>query len=198
MVETTIKAVKRNEKTNKVRVAGFTPGVLNGPGTNSTPVKFDTLAINKIISKHGMNAKMWVDIDNEKIFGFVKEIQKSPVEGKIIHVAVQMVSKDQEVKMLLPITFHGHTELEHNLLKVQVYKAEVEVFGKTAFMPDSLVVEVSEKELGAEITAADFTLPAEIKILDADNEIYAAIKSNVETSYDEPEEAKPEEAKSEE
>jgi large subunit ribosomal protein L25 len=191
MVETTIKALERSEKPNKVRLAGFTPGVLNGPGTASTTVKFDTLALNKIISKHGMNAKMWVEIGGEKIFGFIKEIQKHPVEGKIIHVAVQLVSKDQEVKMQLPITFHGHAELERRLLKVQVYKSEVEVFGKTAFMPDSIVVDVSEKEIGNEITAADFSLPEGIKILDADNEIYAIIKTNVEASHDEPEEEKP-------
>ncbi len=193
MVETTIKALERSEKPNKVRSAGFTPGVLNGPGTASTTVKFDTLALNKIISKHGTNAKMWVEIGGEKIFGFVKEIQKHPVEGRIIHVAVQLVSKDQEVKMQLPISFHGVSELERRLMKVQVYKAEVEVFGKTAFMPDSLVVDVAEKEIGAEITAADFIVPAELKILDADNEIYAIIKTNVEGSYDEPQEAKTEE-----
>ena len=186
MVETTIKAVERSEKPNKVRAEGFTPGVLNGPGTASTPVKFDTLAINKIISKHGMNAKMWVEIGGEKIFGFIKEIQKHPVEGRTIHVAIQLVSKDQEVKMQLPITFHGISEVERKLMKVQVYKSEVEVLGKTALMPDSLVVDVSEKELGAEITAADFNMPAELKILDADNEIYAIIKSSVEASFDEP------------
>ena len=187
MVETTIKAIVRSEKPNIVRAAGFTPGVLNGPGTASTTVKFDTLALNKIISKHGMNAKMWVEIGGEKLFGFVKEIQKHPVEGRIIHVAVQMVSKDQEVKMLLPITFHGLAELERKLMKVQVYKSEVEVFGKTAFMPDSLIVDVSEKETGAEITAADFTLPAEIKIADAEGEIYAVIKTPT-VEFDEPQE----------
>lgn len=187
MDETTIRAVERHGKPNKVRSEGFAPGVLNGPGTASAMVQFDPLALSRVITKHGPNAKVWVEYGAEKSFGFIKEIQKQPVEGKILHVAVQLVSKDQEVKMHLPITFHGIGEMEHRMLKVQVYKSEAEVFGKAELLPDSIVVDVSGKELGAEITAGDFCLPPDIKIADAVGEIYAVIKPTS-VAYDEPQE----------
>ena len=197
MEEIIIKAMERSEKPKKVRNAGFIPGVLNGPGTTSTSVQFETVALNKIIVKHGMNAKIWVELGADKKFGFIKEIQKHPVKEKITHIAIQLVSKDQEVKMHLPINFHGHAELEHRLLQVQVYKPEIEVSGKAALMPDMVVVEVSKKEIGDNVTAIDFNLPSGIKILDAENEIYAVVKAIQEKIVEEPEEVKPEEGNTE-
>ena len=191
MEEIILKAMARSEKPKKVRNAGFIPGVLNGPGTISTSVQFEIVALNKIIAKHGTNAKLWVQLGAEKKFGFIKEVQKNPVEGKVIHIAIQLVSKDQDVKMQLPITFHGHVELEHRFLQVHVYKSEVEVEGKAALMPDLVVVDISEKESGENISAIDFHLPPEIKILDSEHEIYAVIKAIKEEIVEEPEEVKP-------
>jgi large subunit ribosomal protein L25 len=186
-----LKALERNEKTNKVRNAGFIPGVLNGPGTASTSVKFENIALNKIITKHGHNAKIWVDLGDEKKFGYIKEVQRQPVEGNIIHVAIQIVSRDQEIKMKLPIVFHGQAELEHHLLKLQVHKSEIEVEGKTELIPDAAVADVSKKTAGENITALDFHLPSDIKILDAENEVYAVIKVVREAQAAESEEVNP-------
>ena len=191
MEETILKAMARSEKPNKVRNAGFIPGVLNGPGTTSTSVQFEIVALNKIIAKHGTHAKIWVELGAEEKFGFIKEVQKRPVEGNVIHISIQLVSTDQEVKMQLPITFHGHVELEHRLLQVQVYKSEVEIAGKAELMPDVVIVDVSKKESGENITAIDFHLPPEIKILDSEHKIYAIIKAIKEEIVEEPEEVKP-------
>jgi len=176
MEETILIATNRDEKPNITRKLGYIPGVLNGPGTASTSVKFQNLALNKIISKHGSNAKIWIELGSEKKFGYIKEIQRNPVEGKVIHVAIQLVAADQEVKMFLPIVFHGHGELKNKLLNLQVYKTDIEVFGVTVFMPDVAVVDVTSKKVGENVTAIDFHLPAEIKIIDAEDEVYAVVK----------------------
>lgn len=186
-----LKAVARTDKPNKVRNAGFIPGVLNGPGTTSTPVQFGNIELNKIIAKHGINAKLWVELGSEKKFGFIKEVQKHPVEGKVIHISIQLVSKDQEVKMQLPIIFHGNDELEHKLLQVQIRKSEIEVIGNAAQMPDEVVVDITEKKSGENVTASDFHLSPEIKILDAEDEIYASIKAARAEIVEEPKEVTP-------
>jgi len=185
-----LKAMERSEDPKKVRKAGFIPGVLNEAGSAATSVKFETSVLNKIIAKHGINAKVSVELGAEKKFGFIKEIQRQAVEDKIIHVTIQLVSKDQEVKMQLPINYHGHAELEHRSLQLQVYKSEVEVTAKAALMPDGVIVDVSGKESGENITAVNFNLPPEIKILDAADEIYAVIKAVKEEKVEETEEAK--------
>jgi len=189
MEEIILKTMLRTDTPKKVRLAGFIPGVLNESDLTSTSVQFVGTELNKIISKHGSNAKVWVTIGEDKKFGFIKEVQKSPLDRKIIHIAIQLVSKDQEIKMQLPISYHGREELEHKQLQVQVYKAEIDVSGKAVLMPDVIIVDVSKKELGDTITAADLNISAEITIHDAENEIYAVIKAIKEVVEEEPEEA---------
>jgi len=177
MEEIIIKAMERTEKPNKVRNAGFIPGVLSGPGKTSTSVKFESAVLNKIITKHGANAKLWVVLGDKKQFGFINEVQRHPVEGKIIHISIQLVAENQTVKMHLPINFLGHAELVHKLLQLQVCKSTVEVTGNATIIPDEVVVDVSEKKSGENVTSIDFHLPEGIKTLDPENEIYAIIKA---------------------
>ena len=191
MEELIIKAMPRSEKLNIVRKMGCIPGVLNGPGTASVSVKFEVLTLTKIITKHGTNAKMWIELESEKKFGYIKEIQRDAVDGKILHVAIQLVETDKEVKILLPINYHGAVELEHKLLQLQIYKSEIEVLGKVTLMPDEAVVDVSKKESGENVTAVDFNLPSGIKILTSENEIYAIIRNVKSEKVEVPEEVKP-------
>jgi large subunit ribosomal protein L25 len=191
MQETVLKAMARSESPKTVRNAGLVPGVLNGSDTSSVSVKFEAAALNKIIAQHGANAKIWVELGADKKFGFIKEVQKHPVDRKIIHVAIQLVSKDQDVKMQLPIAFHGRDDLEHKSLQLQIYKSEIDVVGKALLMPDVVIVDISKKELGETVTAADFKLPKEIKILDSEHETYAMIKAVKEEIVEAPEEVKP-------
>jgi len=185
MEATILQATSREQNPKKVRQAGFVPGVLNGSGTMTAAVQFEAAALNKIVTKHGTNAKIWIDFAGEKKFGFIKELQKHPVEGKIIHAEVQLVTKDQEIKMQLPLTYHGREELEHRLLQLQVYRTEIDVIGKPELMPDVVVIDVAGKEGGDLVTAADIHLPEGLKMLDAENEHYAIVKSSKETAADE-------------
>jgi large subunit ribosomal protein L25 len=191
MEEIVLKAVARSESPKKVRDSGFIPGVLNGPGTISTSVQFNAKELNKIIASNGANAKIWIALGDKKDFGFVKEIQRHNVERNILHVAIQLVSKDQVIKMQLPISYLGRDVLEHRQLQVQVFNSEVEVEGITALIPDGIVVDVAKKELGDNITASDFSLNPEIKILDSGHEIYAVIRAAKVVEAEEAEESKP-------
>lgn len=174
MEETILNAVERTMQPKQCREAGFTPGVLYGDSvTNSITVQFETVALKKVLATHGSNAKVWVNYGGNKKFGLVKEVQRHPVTSKVIHIDVFLVSKDHEIKMQIPIIFEGRDNLDGVLF--QVYKSEIEVLGKAALMPDSVVVDVSKMVLGATVTAKNFDLDKQIKITDSENEIYGII-----------------------
>lgn len=185
MEEVILKAMERVEKPKKVREGGFVPGVLYGEGTKATSVKFEASALKKILAKHGFNAKIWVLLNETKKFGFIKEVQKHPVEGKVIHIDVQLVSQDQEIKLQIPISFTGAEELERQMNVLQIYKSTVEVVGKASLMPNVIVVDVSNKNVGDAITFPDFGLDPEIKNNDGEGEIYGVIKVKQEQPADE-------------
>jgi len=192
MQETILKAFERTEKPQQARRAGFIPGVIMGEDKVSTSVKFEASALNKIVTNHGKNAKIWIEYGDEKNFGIIMELQKHPVEGKIIHASIKLFSAEQTTKMSLPIVFHGREELEHRMLELHVYKSDIEVSGKAALMPDKVVVDVSTKNLTDIITAADFKISDELKVLDEENITYAVFRAVREEVVEEPEEVKPE------
>ncbi|MGI6685582.1 MAG: 50S ribosomal protein L25 [Bacillota bacterium] len=194
MEEVILKAEERTEKGKKVRAEGFVPGILYGAGKKAISVKFEASALNKVLAKHGSNAKVWIDLNNKKQFSFIKEVQRHPVEGRVIHIDVQMVSQDQEIKLQIPLSFTGTEELDKKRLLLLVAKAEVEVIGKANLMPNVIVVNVADKEAGDTITSLDFDLDGEIKINDAEDEVYAVIKEKKEQPQEEPKEDEADEA----
>ena len=189
MKETTLKVKARTGNAKQVRDAGFIPGVLNASDASSTPIQFEAGPLNKTITQHGSNAKLWVELDGKKMSGYIKEVQRHPVEGKVIHVAVQLVGQEESVKLQLPIAFHGRDELENRQLQLVIHKPDVDVSGKSEDMPDIITVNITGLPTGSAITPASFKLPDGIKLLDAANEIYAVIKPVRRVIEEEPTEA---------
>lgn len=184
-----LNAFERTTKSKRFKENGFIAGVIYGDNVKeATSVKFEESSLRKILGKHGSNAKVWVKYGEGKKFGFIKEIQRHPVTAKITHIDVQLVSKNHEIKLQLPIEFKGEKNLVANLLKLNIQKTEIDVFGKMALMPDVVVIDVSEKKLGDTITIKSFNLDKEIKISDNEDEIYATITRLVEENNAESEE----------
>lgn len=176
MGEIVLNAIQRTMKSGKFNEVGFVPGVLYGEGVEKpSSVKFNELALKKILANHGANAKVWVDFESNKVFGFIKEIQRQPVTMKLVHIDVQLVSKDQEVKMQLPINFKGEESLNLKQLNLQVNKLEIDIVGNATLMPDVVDIDVSDKKLGDTITSKDFYLNPLLKISGDADEIYGTI-----------------------
>ena len=187
MEETILNAMERSTEARRFRESGYIPGVLYGDNISMTiPVKFETSELTRILARHGSNAKVWVKHGDNKSFGFIKEVQRNALTQQFRHIDVHLVSQNHEVKMQIPIIFKGRESLEHKVLLLQVYKSEIEVFGKASLMPDVGVVDVSEKELGDTITVNDFNLDQQIKITDSADEVYGVIAQQREQSVEEP------------
>lgn len=176
MKETILEAIERIKQPGKFKEIGFVPGVLYGDGVDvATPIKFEELALTKVITNHGSNAKVWIKYNNNKKFGFIKEVQKHPVSGSVIHIDVQIVSKDHEIKLQIPIVFKGEDDLTHRELQLQVYKSEITAFGKIALMPGAIYVDVSDKKLGDTITLSNFDLSKQLNVSEKEDEVYGRI-----------------------
>ena len=188
MEETILNAVERTMRPKQCRNAGFTPGALYGDSVaGSIPVQFETTALRKVLTVHGPNAKLWVKFNGNNKFGIIKEVQRHPVSAQIIHIDIDLVSQDHEVKLPIPIFFEGRENIKDALL--QVHKSEVEVSGKAKLIPDSIAVDVSALKVGDEITTASFNLDKEIKVLDNSGEVYGVIVAQKELIEDEEAEA---------
>lgn len=163
------------QKIRKFKEKGFIPGVIYGDSMKeTTPVKFQFQALQKLLNRYGDHAKIWVMINGEKKFGFIKDVQKHPVSHNLQHIDVQAVSKDHEVKIQVPIVFHGEEALNSKLLQLQVQKNIVDIMGKVGDIPDNIVIDVSEMDASDAVTEEHLSLNENIKLIH-EGEIYATI-----------------------
>ena len=187
MEEIILNAIARQKTSARFRELGFVPGVLYGDNIPAgSNVKFDEKALRTIINKHGSNANITVVFNDKKNVGFIKEIQRKPITGALVHVDIQVVSKEHEIKRQIPIVFNGEDILMSKNLQLNIAKSELLVFGKIALMPDTLFIDVSEMEIKDSITCADFVLDKNLKI--EEPEIIYAVVSEQKINYvEEPE-----------
>ncbi|MGI6299073.1 MAG: 50S ribosomal protein L25 [Saccharofermentanales bacterium] len=176
MKETTLLAQNRTGKPKQLRREGFIPGVLNSSDTTSFSVQFEAGPLKKLVSQQGPSAKLRVSMDGTESVGFIKEIQRNPVDSSIVHVAIQLVRQDESIRLALPITYHNREDLEYRDLLLTIVKAEVTVAGKPADMPNHIAVDLTGREADSTITPEELNLPAGLELQDAEDEIYAVVK----------------------
>jgi len=175
MEEIILNAIERQKTSARFRELGFVPGVLYGDNIPAgSNVKFDEKALRTIINKHGSNANITILFNDKKNVGFIKEIQRKPITGALVHIDIQIVSKEHEIKRQIPIVFNGEDVLMSKHLQLNVAKSEILVFGKIALMPDTIFVDVSEMDIKDSITCANFNLDTKLKIEEPDT-IYAVV-----------------------
>ncbi|MDD5602653.1 MAG: 50S ribosomal protein L25 [Eubacteriales bacterium] len=176
MDEFLIKAEERDPGKRRYREPGTIAGVLYGDGIEgSLPVSLQASPLQKLISVHGSHARLTLLLNNDEKIGILKEIQKNPMSGNIIHADIQLVSKTQEVKTKIPLVFTGREEFHQKELRLQVLRSEVEVQGVLSALPESIEIDVSSAGLGYSITLADLNLGDKIRILDREDEVYAQV-----------------------
>jgi len=175
MEEIILEAIQREKQTGRFNEIGFVPGVIYGDSIESAnSVKFDEKELKKVLNVHGSHAKIWIKFNNEKKFGFIKEVQRKPMSGALTHIDVQIVSKNHEIKRQIPIIFKGEDDLRNIQLTLQIYKSETTVFGKIALMPDTIHVDVSEMKLGDTVIFETFNLNKELKN-DSEDTVYGMV-----------------------
>lgn len=176
MVEAKLHATERVKQKGKFKESGFVPGAMYGDGIDgSISVKFETSELAKILTSHGRNAKLSVGYEKEKYPGIIKELQREPVSGRILHVDIQVLAKDHVQSFKVPIVFQGESELQGRQLMIKVHKPEITLQGTLSAVPESIAVDVSGKASGDTITLHDLKLSKKVTTDEADDAVFATV-----------------------
>jgi large subunit ribosomal protein L25 len=174
MSETILRADVRDETARKVRDKGFIPGVIYGTGVkDGMPIKFNELELNKVLRSQGMNPRMSIMLGDEEKHVLIKEIQRDPIKGNVIHVDLQAIAVDEVIRTTIPLAFEGREEVEGRGLLLEVYLFEIEVSGPANIIPESITVEVGESEAGDTVTMSDIELDSRITAVTPLDEVLA-------------------------
>jgi large subunit ribosomal protein L25 len=151
----------------RMRRQGQIPGVLYGGGEGPVPVTVAEGALRQAIAHRG--AVLEVSVDGGKAApAVVKEVQRHPVRGDVLHVDFLRVDLSKPIHATVPVEIVGADEspgiskggiLEH-------VTREVNVEALPADIPEAIQADVSKLDLSESLHLSDVTPPEGVKLLD--------------------------------
>lgn len=175
MAEITLKATTGRplgtRPSRRLRAEGKVPAVVYGLDADPVSVTVDWRPLREALTTEaGLNALIDLDIDGEVALTIVKELQRHPIRGDVLHLDFLRVSADAEITVDVPIVLTGEPVLvERADGTVEHLLFALSVNAKPADIPNEIAVDVSELEVDHAIRVGDLTLPAGVST-DADPE----------------------------
>lgn len=148
--------------------ANVIPAVVYGFGVESTPVSLERHGFELIESHHESLGTAIFKVSMEgagTLSALVKEIQKNPVNGRILHVDLLSIDMSQTLQTQVPLHYTGDAPGvdEGGILTASLNEIDVECLPTD--LPDSIDVDVSTMAMGDSLHVSDIVAPEGITIL---------------------------------
>ena len=169
-METKLTAERRSDAgkgvARKLRAAGKIPAVLYGQGVDTTPLTVDSRELTHLLhGSAGSNVLVDLVVDGEEHLAIPREIQRDHIHARFVHVDFLAVSRTQTITVSVPVHETGEAVgvkeggvVEHHLREVQIECLPQDV-------PDELVIDISNVELGEMVHVSDLDVPSGVTIL---------------------------------
>jgi large subunit ribosomal protein L25 len=180
----------------RLRRQGLVPGVLYGRGKKPHAFCIPERELRRVLTgSHGLHAILDVVLDGQKTAhpSILKDYQRDPVRGTLVHVDLQEVRLDQPIHASVTIELVGEPEgvKEGGVLSQVVREIHVEALPME--IPDRLELDVSGMAIGDALRLADLPPREGVTYLDDPDETVLA-SVTLPTRVVEPEEELEEEA----
>lgn len=177
-----LKAEKREilgKKTRFLRRQGVTPAHLFGHGLDSLALQCDTPTLQKTIARAGMTRLINLDVEGDKDLHsvFIREIQKEPRSGALLHVDFYQVKMTEKIKFDVPIVLTGEAPamkekgrtVAHSLTTLSVECLPDD-------LPPRIEVDISVlEEVEQSILVKDIALGPEVTVLDEPDQMVVKV-----------------------
>jgi large subunit ribosomal protein L25 len=162
----------------RLRRSGRVPGVLYGG--DGEPIGFDADARELRLALAGSGAVLDLSLDGGKATPVVlKEAQRDPVRGETTHVDLLRVRLDEKIAAVVPIELTGIEDapgVKQGGVLEQITR-ELNVEALPTAIPESIVHEVGEMEIGETILLSALATPEGVTLLDDAEETVVATLS---------------------
>ncbi len=150
-----IKIQKRdlNKKAEEYRKEGFIPGVLYGPEIGNFPVFISEKDFLKNLNQ--IHHRFEFEFEGRTLLGIIQEIQKDPLTLRPIHFDVYVPEISRIITTAIPIIIKGEEEIIRKGYAVNKLLNEIEAEGLVEKLPENIVIDVSNLELGESIYVED-------------------------------------------
>ena len=200
-----LSATTRNVLGKKVRFLrrqGITPANLYGHNVQSAALQIDTVDIKHTLAKAGKSSLVALKVDDAKKpkMVVVREIQREPLTGDLLHVDLYQVKMAEKIKLEVPLLFTGEAPAVKDRGGILVQNMNsIEVECLPANMPHNFEVDLTVlEEIDQAVHVKDLAVLEGVTILtDPEQSIVQIARSKVEVEIAEEVAAAEEEAEAE-
>ncbi|TGB00817.1 50S ribosomal protein L25/general stress protein Ctc [Halobacillus salinus] len=142
--------------TRELRLAGDVPSVVYGKENEPITVSVNSIELLKTVRDEGKNAIISLDIDNgETVDVMLHEYQVDPLKDELIHADFYVVNMSEEMDVEVPVHLEGEAagSKEGGVLQQPLY--ELAIRAKPADIPEEILIDVSELNIGDSILVSD-------------------------------------------
>src|SRR5262245_10763176 len=171
MPEIVVSAEKRTEKgknvNRRLRVAGRIPGVLYGGSKEPVPVAVSPKDISAVLrSASGENTLFDLDLGGDRRKVILKEYQTEPLKGRLLHADFYEVALDKELEVKVHVELTGTAiGVKRDGGIVDFVTRELEVACLPTDIPEKIVVDITDLELGKHMRVSDLKISDKVRIL---------------------------------
>ena len=145
----------------RLRAAGKIPAVIYGHGAEPQHVALPGHQVTLLIRR--ANALLDLDIAGASQLVLVKDVQRDPVLQIVEHIDLIVVKKGERVQVEVPVHVTGETA-PGTIFNLDAVSLRLDV--EATHIPENVVVDVTGREDGAHIYAADIELPRGASLVD--------------------------------
>ncbi len=152
----------------RLRREGKVPAILYGGGRAPRSLAFDH---NKLMQQSEnesfYSSILSIQVGDKSQAAIVKDLQRHPAKPQIMHIDLQRVVEDEEIRMNVPIHFKGEEVAPGVKIGggvVSHLMTDVEVVCLPRYLPEYLEVDISGLELNAMLHLSDIKLPEGVEL----------------------------------
>ena len=153
MAQITVQAEEREQlgkgANRRLRAQGKLPAVLYGHGVESVAVSVELRDVDHILrSETGHNTIFKLALGKSSNDVLIKDYQLDPIQGTLVHADFQTVAMDEKMTFMVPIQLQGTSlgVVAGGVMDLVLREIELECF--PADVPDHILVDVTDLEIG--------------------------------------------------
>ena len=154
----------------RLRRQGMVPAVIYGAGRDPRNLMFDhNKVLRQLEDPSFYSSILNIKVGEKSRAAIVKDIQRHPSKKQIIHIDLQRIVEDEQIKMQIPIHYLG----EEDAVGVKIgggtvtkIMTELEISCLPKDLPEFLEVDISELELDQMLNVSDISLSEGVEISD--------------------------------
>jgi len=172
--EFTLDARQREPSTKnamrRLRREGMVPGIVYGADRAPMPITMEYRAVKKNLSREAFFSHiLTLNVGDATERVILRDLQRHPVNALVMHMDLQRVSEDEEIRVRVPLHFVGEEVapgVKFERGEVSHMLSEVEVSCLPKDLPEFIEVDISALHLNDSLHLSDLKIPQGVEVVE--------------------------------